>query len=163
RIRPVDQVEVDVVQPEPAQARVEGPRGLVAAVAVVPELRGDVDLVALQARGAHRSSHALLVVVRGGGVDVPVASLEGLGGDALGSWRIAGWGRMSTAANGVPSACSAATVRAENPHAGCSGVPFMNRITRLSSIALLMASRICVLSSLMAPSSRGRAQPDHPD
>ena len=56
-----------------------------------------------------------------------------------------GSGRMSTAANGVPSACSVATVRAENPQAGCSGVPFMNRITLFSSIAFSMASRICVV------------------
>ena len=51
------------------------------------------------------------------------------------SSRMRGSGRMSTAANGVPIAWSAATVRAEKPHAGCSGVPFMNRITACSSIA----------------------------
>jgi hypothetical protein len=71
---------------------------------------------------------------------------------ALSCSRIAGWGRMSTAANGVPSDCRAPTVRAENPQRGCSGVPFMKRITRFSSIAALMASRICVFSSVMAPS-----------
>ena len=53
-----------------------------------------------------------------------------------------GSGRMSTAANGAPSACSAATVRAEKPHIGCSGVPFMKRITRFSPIASAIASRI---------------------
>ena len=37
------------------------------------------------------------------------------------SWRMRGSGRMSTAANGVPAACSAATVRAENPHVGLLG------------------------------------------
>ena len=51
------------------------------------------------------------------------------------SWRMRGSGRMSTAANGAPSDSSAATVRAEKPHAGCSGVPFMNRITSCSPIA----------------------------
>ena len=49
---------------------------------------------------------------------------------------------MSTAANRVSSACRAATVRAEKPHAGASGVPFMNRITSLCSMASAMASRI---------------------
>src|SRR6185312_10328219 len=51
------------------------------------------------------------------------------------SWRIRGSGRMSTAANGASSACNAATVRAEKPHIGCSGVPFMKRITGFDLIA----------------------------
>ena len=34
-----------------------------------------------------------------------------------------GSGRMSTAAKRASSACSAATVRAENPHIGCVGRP----------------------------------------
>ena len=58
------------------------------------------------------------------------------------SWRMRGSGRMSTAANGAPSACRAATVRAEKPHMGCSGVPFMKRMTGFSPIAWAMASRI---------------------
>src|SRR3954470_10940821 len=57
------------------------------------------------------------------------------------SWRMRGSGRMSTAANGAPVACTAATVRAEKPHAGISGVPFMKRMTRFSLIASEMASR----------------------
>ena len=70
------------------------------------------------------------------------------------SCRMRGSGRMSTAANGAPSDCSIATVRAENPQAGASGVPFMNRITGFSEIALWIASRIgLVLSSVMLPHS----------
>src|SRR4051795_7668456 len=57
------------------------------------------------------------------------------------SWRMRGSGRMSTAANGAPVACSAWTVRMENPHAGISGVPFMKRMTSLSRIASAIASR----------------------
>src|SRR5215211_2234830 len=57
------------------------------------------------------------------------------------SWRMRGSGRMSTAANGAPVAWIAATVRAEKPHAGISGVPFMKRMTRFSWIASEMASR----------------------
>ena len=44
------------------------------------------------------------------------------------SWRIRGSVSTSTAANGVPSVWRAATVRAEKPQAGASGVPFMKRI-----------------------------------
>ena len=58
------------------------------------------------------------------------------------SWRMRGSGRMSTAANGVSSACSIATVRAEKPHAGASGDPFMKRIVSFSSIALAIRLRI---------------------
>ena len=53
-----------------------------------------------------------------------------------------GSGRMSTAANALPSASSAATVRAEKPHIGRSGVPFMKRMTSCSVIASWIASRI---------------------
>src|SRR5262245_5767789 len=67
------------------------------------------------------------------------------------SSRMRGSGRMSTAANGAPTASSAATVRAEKPHAGCSGEPFMKRITGCSSMACWSASRISV-ASLMCSS-----------
>jgi hypothetical protein len=42
---------------------------------------------------------------------------------ALSSWRMRGSGRMSTAANGTPTACSAPAARALKPHIGCSGSP----------------------------------------
>src|SRR3954454_23888554 len=58
------------------------------------------------------------------------------------SWRMRGSGRTSTAAYGLPSASSAAAVRAEKPHIGRSGVPFMKRMTSCSEIASPMASRI---------------------
>src|SRR4051812_32304934 len=66
-----------------------------------------------------------------------------------------GSGRMSTAANGVSSDCSAATVRAEKPQAGASGVPFMNRITLCSEIASEIASRIGLASSAGAACGAG--------
>ena len=53
-----------------------------------------------------------------------------------------GSGRTSTAAKRASSACSAPTVRAEKPHAGASGVPFMKRITSFCAIASAIASRI---------------------
>ncbi len=58
------------------------------------------------------------------------------------SARMRGSGRMSTAAYGAPSSSSTATVRAENPQRGSSGVPFMKRITLLSAIACSIAVRI---------------------
>jgi len=45
------------------------------------------------------------------------------------------------AANGRPTDWRIATVRAEKPHMGWSGVPFMNRITSFSSIAVWIWSR----------------------
>jgi hypothetical protein len=49
---------------------------------------------------------------------------------------------MPPAATGASSDCSAAAVRAEKPHIGWSGVPFMKRMTRFSPIAWAMASRM---------------------
>src|SRR5579875_1212567 len=71
------------------------------------------------------------------------------------SWRMRGSGSTSTAANGTSSACSTATVRAEKPHAGASGVPFMNRITSCSAIACAIASRIGLLSPSAAGAGAG--------
>src|SRR3954447_1503443 len=64
------------------------------------------------------------------------------------SWRIRGSGRMSTAAYEAPSASSAATVRALKPHMGCSGRPFMKRITSCSEMALAISSRMGLVVSL---------------
>ena len=70
------------------------------------------------------------------------------------SWRMRGSGRMSTAANGVPSASSACTVRAEKPQRGASGVPFMKRMTSLSAIASWIAVLICCSGVLIRPTIR---------
>src|SRR3954454_12395607 len=77
---------------------------------------------------------------------------------ALSSWRMRGSGRMSTAANGTSSACSAADARAEKPHAGASGTPFMKRITSLSRIASAIASRRGFSLSLISFSLRRQGQ-----
>ena len=60
---------------------------------------------------------------------------------------------MSTAAN-VPTASSAATVRAEKPQRGASGVPFMKRMTSFSAIASWIAALICCSGVLMAKDLR---------
>src|SRR5919108_429821 len=75
------------------------------------------------------------------------------------SWRMRGSGSTSTAANGLPTALRAATVRAEKPHIGCSGVPFMKRMTSWSRIASEMASRMGFsVVSLMSLRSRFEGQ-----
>src|ERR1700678_2067954 len=67
-----------------------------------------------------------------------------------------GSGSTSTAANFWSSVFRIATVRAENPHPGASGVPFMNRITGFSEIALWIASRIGVVAESLIGALRGR-------
>ena len=69
------------------------------------------------------------------------------------SWRMRGSGSTSIAANGAPSDSSAATVRAEKPHFGCSGVPFMKSSTSWSLIAPAIASRRVFSVSLMVSPS----------
>ena len=69
-------------------------------------------------------------------------------------WRMRGSGRMSTAANGLPSASSTATVRAEKPQRGASGVPFMKRMTSLPEIAFWISSLICCSTVLMVYCAR---------
>ena len=84
RHRPVDQVEVDVVEPESLEARLEGGQGRVVALLRVPQLGGDEDVLAGQARGGERRADAGLVAVGGGGVDVAVAGVKRLLDDPLG-------------------------------------------------------------------------------
>jgi len=76
RQRPVDEEEVDPVQVQRRQGRVEGAAGVVGPVEAVVELAGDVELVAGDAGGLDRLADALLVLVHLRGVDVAVADLE---------------------------------------------------------------------------------------
>jgi hypothetical protein len=82
RLRPVHEVEVDVVHPQPVQAGVDaGERRFITLVAV-PKLGRDEDLGAVDSGCGERTADAFLVSVDHGGVDVPVAKFEG-GGDGL--------------------------------------------------------------------------------
>ena len=72
----MDQVEVDVVEPEPLEAGLERLARLLVAVVVVEALRGDEDVVAVEPGGPERLADLRLVAVGGGGVNVPVAGLE---------------------------------------------------------------------------------------
>ena len=76
--RPVDQVEVDVVEAEPAEARLEGRQRRLVALLGVPQLGGDEEVLAGESRGGDRRADALLVAVGGGGVDMAVAGVERL-------------------------------------------------------------------------------------
>ena len=75
---PVDQVQVHVVEAEFLEALFQAGTGQVAALVLVPQLRGDEDLVARQRGRGDRASHTHFVAVYGGGVDVPVPGLEGV-------------------------------------------------------------------------------------
>ena len=77
----MDQEQVDLVEAEVGQGLVEGLARHVGLVEAVVELAGDEQLVARDPGGADRLADALLVAVHLGGVDVPVAGLEGLSGD----------------------------------------------------------------------------------
>jgi hypothetical protein len=80
RQRPVDEEQVQVVEAEVGQRPVVGAQGVVAAVEAVVQLAGHEDLVAGDARARDGLADTLLVAVHLGGVDVPVADLEGDGG-----------------------------------------------------------------------------------
>ncbi len=82
-MRPVDQVQVDVVQAELAERGVEGAQRRVVPLLGVPQLGGDEQLLARQARGGQRPAGALLVGVDRGGVDAAVSGLQ-RGGDGRG-------------------------------------------------------------------------------
>src|SRR5688572_30799496 len=81
RHRPVDEVEVQVVELQAVQALAKGALGPLVAMARVPALGGDEDLAAVQPRRAHGLPDPRLVLVGGGGVDVAVPRIERLSHD----------------------------------------------------------------------------------
>jgi len=81
---PVDQEQIKIVRPERLQSAVEGAARIIGPVKSVVELARDVNLAAIQPRSPDRLSDAFLVAVHLGGVDVPIADLQGLT-DRLGS------------------------------------------------------------------------------
>jgi hypothetical protein len=84
----VHQVQVDVVEPQTLRRRLERTPGVVLRGAVLnPELGGDEQLLARDSAGGDGPADRFLVAVGGGGVEVAVADLEGLGHGALGVLR----------------------------------------------------------------------------
>ena len=79
----VQQVEVEIVEPEQAHRAVEGAQGVVVLVVLHPELGGDEEFVALDAAVADGQAHLALVKVGGRRVDEAVARFEGFAHDAF--------------------------------------------------------------------------------
>jgi hypothetical protein len=84
----VDEVQVDVVEPELLEREVHGVDDGLRPLVAVPQLGRDEQLVARDAGFLDRAADALLVAVGGSGVDVPVSDLERVADDALSSVRI---------------------------------------------------------------------------
>jgi hypothetical protein len=73
----VDEEQVDVLEAKPLEALVEGAqRGRVSVVGPA-ELRGDEEVATRQSGGSKRRPDLSLVLVASGGVDEPIANLEG--------------------------------------------------------------------------------------
>src|SRR5450759_1376299 len=79
--RPVNEIQVDHVNAERTPARLEGLRR--SAMLSVAQFGGDEDFLARDSRGGDRGTHACLIAVRGGRVDVPVAGPQRVLHDAL--------------------------------------------------------------------------------
>ena len=77
--RPVDEEQVEHVEPEPLQRGVERGEGGVSTVVVVPDLRRDEHVLAGHVARRQGPADALLVAVEARRVDVPVAGLQGGG------------------------------------------------------------------------------------
>lgn len=75
--RPVDQVEVDVIEAQLVERGVEGAQRRVVALVVVPHLRGDEQVLTGDPGRGQGAAGALLVPVGGRRVDRAVAGLEG--------------------------------------------------------------------------------------
>jgi hypothetical protein len=73
----MQQVEVQIVEPEPAQTRIEGPQCGVVAVVGDPQFGGDEHLGSVDAGPTDAVADLPLVVVRGGCVDEHVAVVDG--------------------------------------------------------------------------------------
>ena len=91
RHRLVEEVEIDVVEIEPAQAGREADLRGIEAVVADPQLGGDEDLVARHAGAADTLGHLAFVAVGSGGVDhaIAVAQRRLDGGERLsgGLWK----------------------------------------------------------------------------
>lgn len=80
----MDQVQVEPVQAEPLQGSLEHRPGVVLPGVLDPQLGRDEQVLTGKAAGGDRPPDGFLVLVGGGGVQVPVAGLQGLFDDLLG-------------------------------------------------------------------------------
>ena len=74
--RPVHEIEIDLIEPELFQAGVERPADRVRREIFVPDLGGDVQILARDAGRRDRGADGLLVGVHFGGVDMAIAERQ---------------------------------------------------------------------------------------
>src|SRR5262245_23218129 len=74
RHRVVNQIQIDVVKLEPAQARFESALGT--SMVAVPQFCGNKNFFSGNAARPHRSADAFLVAVQGRGVDMAITGFE---------------------------------------------------------------------------------------
>jgi hypothetical protein len=106
RQRLVQDEQVELVGAELGGALVEGVQGLVVAVVADPDLGLDEDVRPADAGAADGLADLALVAVGGGGVDVPVAGLQGAL-DGLGGLLGRGSGRRRGRGRAAARRCSA--------------------------------------------------------
>lgn len=80
----MEEIEVDVIQIQESQGGLDALLGGLVAEVLEPELRGDEELFAGDSGGADCASHGGLVLVCGGGIDMPVAGFQCLQDRPLG-------------------------------------------------------------------------------
>jgi len=74
--RPVHEIKVNVIEPEPVQAGIERPADRIRCEVFVPDLRGDVQLLARDARRCDGGADRVFVAIHFRGVDMPVAETQ---------------------------------------------------------------------------------------
>src|SRR5699024_5540987 len=79
---PVNEIEIDIIEPELVQAGFKCLARFLVTVIRVPDLGGDEDVITRQAGVAQAGANPTFVVVHGGGIDAPVAQIEGRADDA---------------------------------------------------------------------------------
>ena len=79
RIGPVDQIQVEIIESEPAQAFLDADAGLVVLVEASGQLRGDDDVVTRHRCHANRFADRALVLIVHCGVEQSVTVLQGRG------------------------------------------------------------------------------------
>ena len=70
---PVHQVEIDLIEPELVQGCIERPADGIRRQVLVPDLGGDVQILAGNAGGGNRGADRLLIAVHLRGVEMPIA------------------------------------------------------------------------------------------
>ena len=78
RGRPVDEVEVQIVQPQLLHGPVKGPQSTLIPPVCVPDLAGHKDRLPGQAAGPDRLAHTSLILIVRRCVNVPVAQFQSL-------------------------------------------------------------------------------------